>query len=195
MKKLTFAGGSAVLLAAIAAFVLLTTGASGATPPAPPTISSGTHVPWNSLGTSDQAMLARIGATGQITEVGSVGGTSFYAVDGSDGGHCYAFGRSGGGLSGGCMRPDANVPIVIDMSTVVMNPTDGSWKLDTLQGIAADGIVAVGFVDADGITHTTPVIGNVYRLPGQAFTGGASSQIVGLDASGQAISTAGLGTS
>ncbi|MBX6370548.1 MAG: hypothetical protein IRZ04_21470, partial [Rhodospirillales bacterium] len=99
MKKVAYAGGSAVLLAAIAAFVLLTTGANGATPPVPPAISSGTHVPWNALGTSDQAMLTRLGATGQITEVGSVDGTSFYAVDGSDGGHCYAFGRSGGGLS------------------------------------------------------------------------------------------------
>jgi hypothetical protein len=198
MKRAKFiAGGCAALVAVIAAAVVaLAGGASGATPPAPPSVSSGTPALRTSLSAADQATLARIGATGAITQVGSIGGTAFYAIEGTDGGHCYAFGSATrGGLSGGCMPADAQVPAVIDMSGVVMNPTDGSWKLDTLQGIAADGIAEVGFVDASGVLHTTAVVGNVYRLAGQAFTGGSSSLFVGMDGNGNRVFTVGLGTS
>ena len=139
-------------------------------------------------------MLAQIGATGAISLVGSVGDTAFYSIAGSDQGHCYAFGSvSSGGLSGGCMPAGAEVPAVIDMSSLVMNPADGSWKLDTLQGIAADGIASVGFVDASGYLHTAPVTGNVYRLGGQALTGGPASELVGLDSRGNRVFTARLG--
>lgn len=139
-------------------------------------------------------MLAQIGATGAISLVGSIGDTAFYSIAGSDQGHCYAFGSvSSGGLSGGCMPAGAEVPAVIDMSSLVMNPADGSWKLDTLQGIAADGIASVGFVDASGYLHTAPVTGNVYRLGGQALTGGPASELVGLDSSGNRVFTARLG--
>lgn len=197
MKRLTFvAGSSAALIAAVTlGVVMLAGGASGATPPAPPVISSGVGVARASLNASDQAALGRIGATGAITRVGSLAGTAFYSIIGSDGGHCYAFGsEAAGGLTGGCMSADATVPAVLDMSTVVMNPADGSWKLDALQGIAADRIAAVGFVDAAGVLHTTPVSGNVYRLAGQSFAGGPSSQLVGLDANGKRVFTEGLGT-
>ena len=92
------------------------------------------------------------------------------------------------------MRPGVEVPAVIDMSSVAINPTDGSWKLETLQGIAADGIAAVGFVDASGDLHTTPVTDNVYRLDGQALSGGPSSELVGLDSKGNRVFTARLGS-
>lgn len=197
MKRITFiAGGSAALIAAaISAVVMLASGASGATPPPPPVVSSGVSVARTAFGTADQAILSRIGATGAITKVGSLGGTAFYSIAGSDGGHCYAVGSDTvGGLSGGCMPAQASVPAVVDLSNIVMNPADGSWKLDTLEGIAADGIAQVGFADASGALHTTPVVGNVYRLAWQALSGGPSSQIVGLDANGNRVFTEALGT-
>src|SRR5579884_1378132 len=178
MKRSTFiAGGSAALIAAVsAAVVILAGGASGATPPPPPAISSGTSVARSAFAAADQATLSRIGATGAITKIGSLGGNAFYSIVASDGGHCYAVGsETAGGLSGGCIPASATVPAVVDMSSIVMNPADGSWKLDTLEGIAADGISKVGFVDANGTLHTTPVIGNVYRVGGQALAGGPSS--------------------
>jgi hypothetical protein len=196
-RNLTFiAGGSAALIAAVTfGVVMLAGGASGATPPAPPAISSGVGIARASFNAADQATLGRIGATGAITRIGSLAGTAFYSIIGSDGGHCYAFGsEAAGGLSGGCIPADATVPSVLDMSTVVMNPADGSWKLDALQGIAADGIATVGFVDGAGVLHTTPVIGNVYRLAGQTLAGGPSSQLIGLDANGKHVFTEGLGT-
>lgn len=197
MKRGTFiAGGGATVAVGIAAAVVLWSGgAVGATPPPAPAIGSGTPTARSAFSDADQAMLTQIGATGSISLVGSVGDTAFYSIAGSDQGHCYAFGSaSSGGLSGGCMPPDAEVPAVIDMSSVVMNPTDGSWKLDTLQGIATDGIASVGFVDASGDLHTTPVTGNVYRLDGQALTGGPSSELVGVDSSGNRVFTARLGS-
>lgn len=197
MKRVMFiAGGSAALVAAVTvAVVMLAGGASGATPPTPPPISSGEPVARASLNAADHAALGRIGATGAITKIGALGGTAFYSIVGGDGGHCYAFGSDvSGGLSGGCMPADAAVPAVVDMSGIVMNPADGSWTLSNLQGIAADGIAAVGFVDASGVLHTTAVVGNVYHLEGQSFAGGPSSELVGIDASGKRIFTESLGT-
>lgn len=197
MKRVAFIMGAFGILAAgvAAAVVVLAGGASAAPPSAPPTISAGIPVLRASLSAADQATLSGIGATGAITQVGSIGGTAFYAVGGGDGGHCYAFGSTArGGLSGGCMPAGAQVPAVIDMSTVVMNPVDGTWKLDTLQGIAADGVAQVGFLDGSGVLHTTPVVGNVYRLAGRGFVGGAFSQLVGLDGNGDRVFGETLGT-
>jgi hypothetical protein len=197
MKRVTIiaGGGSTIAVGIAAAVVFWSGGAVGATPPPPPAISSGTPTARSAFSSADQAMLAQIGATGAISLVGSVDGTAFYSISGSDQGHCYAFGSASiGGLSGGCMPSDAKVPAVVDMSTVAMNPTDGSWKLNTLQGIATDGIASVGFVDASGDLHTTPVTGNVYRLDGQALTGGPSSELIGLDSNGNRVFTAPLGS-
>jgi hypothetical protein len=194
-RKLTFiAGGSAALVVGITmAVVTLAGGASGATPPAPPVISSGVGVARTAFSNADQAMLARIGATGAITKVGSVGGTAFYSIAG--GGSCFAFGsETHGGLSGGCMAAGATIPAVLDMSGIVMNPADGSWKLETLQGIAADDIASIGFVDGNGVVHTTPVVANVYRLSGQSLVGGPASELVGLDANGKRVFSEALGT-
>jgi hypothetical protein len=194
MKKVTFiaSGGAAIAVAIgiVAAAVTWGGSAASATTSPPPTISSGTPVPQSAFSASDQAMLTRIGATGAITLVGSVGDTAFYSIAGNDGGNCYVSGSaSSGGLSGGCMNAGVAVPRVIDQSISEVSPTDGSWKLDTLQGIAADGIAAVGFVDANGDLHTTPVKSNVYRLAGQALTGGPSSELVGLDGRGNRVYT------
>ena len=196
MRGMTFiVGGGATIAGGIAAAAVLWSGSAASATPAPtPTISSGTPVAQSAFSEADQAMLARIGASGAISLVGSVGDTAFYSISGANQGHCYVFGSaSSGGLSGGCMRADVNVPPVIDSSRSVVDPTDGSWKIDTLQGIAADEIAAVGFVDANGDLHTTPVVGNVYRLAGQAFTGGPSSGLVGLDSSGSRVFTASYG--
>lgn len=196
MKRLTsIAGCSAALLVGITvAVVIVAGGASGATPPAPSVISSGVGVARTAFSNADQATLARIGATGAITKVGAHDGIAFYSIGGG-GGRCFAFGwEAQGGLSGGCLAAGATTPAVLDMSSIVMNPANGVWLLDTLQGIAADGIADVGFVDANGVVHTAPVVSNVYRLAGQSFAGGPASELVGLDASGKRVFTEGLGT-
>lgn len=196
MKRIRFiAAGLVALTAAVAATVIaLAGGASGATLQPAPQISSGVPVASGSLGAAATAMLTRIGASGAIARIGSINGTSFYSVAGADGGHCYVFGSNPAqGLSGGCIPAGVAVPAVIDMSGVVMNPADGSWNRETLQGIAADGIAEVGFVDASGAMHTAPVVGNVYRLTGP-FPGGASSLLVGFDGAGKQIFREGLGS-
>jgi hypothetical protein len=161
--------------------------AGGSSKSAPPPFSAGTAVARTAFSHADQAFLARIGATGQITRLGLKDGVAFYAVASSDAGRCFATGMISGGLSGGCLDAGKSVPEVVDMSAVVMNPADASWRLQTLQGVAADGITKVGFVDATGTLHTTPVTGNVYRLSGQSWQGGSASELQAFDARGNLV--------
>jgi hypothetical protein len=94
----------------------------------------------------------------------------------------------GVGLSGGCFRGSARLeqPLV-DMSGIGMNPADGSFRLARVEGIAADGVAAVGVIDAEGILHTTPVIDNVYRMSPDELPSDQPRAIVALDASGAQV--------
>lgn len=163
-----------------------------AAPPVRATVSSGTPVARDSLSPNDQDMLARIGATGPITRLGALSGTTFYEIRAGDGGECFAFGleAQGGGLSGGCLGGSGQLTDpVVDMSIVAMNPADGTFQFRTVQGIAADGVSAVGVIDAGGIVHATPVVGNIYRMADGAVPMGPIMAFVALDASGSTIYT------
>jgi hypothetical protein len=80
-----------------------------------------------------------------------------------------------------------------------MDPASGDWRLARIEGIAADGISAVGVVDAQGALHTTPVVGNVYEMAssdvptGSRCPGFEARAIVALDGNGSVVFTKSLG--
>jgi S-formylglutathione hydrolase FrmB len=82
-----------------------------------------------------------------------------------------------------------------------MDPANGNWRLARIEGIATDGISAVGVVDAEGALHTTPVVGNVYKMASSDFPasspcpGFEARAIVALDANGSVVFTKSLGAS
>ncbi|MGD0274290.1 MAG: hypothetical protein ABSB96_11250 [Gaiellaceae bacterium] len=167
-------------------------------------ISSGVPVERSSFSAQDQWLLGNIGETGAITKIGVREGVSFYEGTNEDGGQCFmtGSGRDGGGLSGGCLKGAAQLeqPLV-DMSGVCVDPASGDWRLARIEGIAADGISAVGVVDAEDALHTTPVVGNVYRMAssdiptGSRCPGFEAQAIVALDEKGSVVFTKSLGAS
>jgi hypothetical protein len=189
--KRIYLASAVALLAAAAGTIAAVAGGTGK--PAPPTFSPGVPVARGAFSHADQAFLARIGATGQITRLGSRDGVAFYSVTSSDNGRCFATGTITGGLSGGCLDASKPVPQVVDLSALVMNPADASWRLETLQGVAAEGIAKVGFVDAAGALHATRVTGNVYRLSGQSWQGGSASELRAFDARGNLVFSESVG--
>lgn len=189
-NRIHFAAAGAVVAVAATAVAAV---AGGSSKSAPPPFSAGTLVPRTAFSYADQAFLTRIGATGQITRLGSKDGVAFYSITSSDNGRCFATGAISGGLSGGCLDASTPVPEVVDMSAVVMNPADASWRLQALQGVAADGIAKVGFVDATGTLHATRVTGNVYRLSGQSWQGGSASELRAFDAGGNLVFSESVG--
>jgi len=156
-------------------------------------VSAGTVISRDSLSLQDRALLDYLAATGTITRVGSSGDVTFYTVDTADGGRCYGFMTAGEGLDLGCSHGSSKLeqPLV-DMSTVEMNPSSGSFRLRALQGIAADGVAAVGIVDENGDVHTTPVSENVYRWAGRDLPAGRPRALLALDTSGHALFTVSL---
>jgi hypothetical protein len=178
------------LIAAVAGTIAAVAG--GSSKPAPPAFGAGTPVARTAFGHADQAFLTRIGATGQIARLGSKDGATFYVIQ-SGNGRCFASGTTAGGLSGGCLDANMPVPRVVDLSAIVMNPADSTWQLQSLQGVAADGIAKVGFVDAAGTLHTTRVAGNVYRLSGQSWQGGSASELRAFDARGNLVFSESVG--
>lgn len=162
----------------------------GSSTPPPPTISAGVPVSRDSLEPNDQAMLVRIGATGAITRLGASNGTAFYEIAAAGGGACFAVGPEAGGISGGCLGGSGRLEQpLIDMSVIAMNPADGTFRFRTIQGIAADGVRSVGVVAADGAVHTTPVVGNVYRMSDDAVPAGPIIALLALDSTGSTIFT------
>lgn len=175
---------------AVAAATMALAGGSGALTD-PPTVSGGVPVGPESLGPSDQAMLARIGATGPIKKLGALNGTAFYEIQAGDGGACFAFGsEANGGLSGGCLGGSGQLTQpIIDMSIIAMNPADRTFQFRTIQGIAADGVSAIGVLTPDGAVHATPVVSNVYRMADGAVPTAPITAFVALDAKGATIFT------
>lgn len=160
------------------------------------TISSGVPVERGSFSAQDQWLLGNIGETGAITKIGAREGVSFYEGTNEGGGQCFMTGSGpdGGGLSGGCLPGSTQIeqPIV-DMSGVCMDPASGDWRLARVEGIATDGISAVGVVDTEGVLHTTSVVGNVYKMAssdipkGSPCPGFEVKAIVALDENGSQV--------
>ena len=158
-------------------------------------ISSGVPVDRASFSAQDLWLLSTIGESGAITKVGERGGISFYEGTDSGGAACFLTGSDpdGGGLSGGCLEGSELDQPLVDMSSVCMDPASGDWRLGRVEGIAADGVSAVGVVDSDGTLYTTPVVGNLYRMatedmpPGRPCPGFQARAIVALDQNGSEI--------
>lgn len=70
------------------------------------------------------------------------------------------------------------------MSIVAINP-DGTARIGTLNGFAADGISEVGLLTLDGDVLTTPVRNNVYSR--RWATPVSGSAIIALDAAGKEV--------
>ena len=203
-KRILFllAGVGVALAAGAGAGTALTTFAGASAGTTGPTISSGIPVERGSFSAQDQWLLGNIGETGAITKIGVREGVSFYEGTNGDGGPCFMSGSDpdGGGLSGGCSRDSAPLeqPLV-DMSGICMDPASGDWRLARIEGIAADGGSAVGVLDAEGALHTTPVVGNVYKMAsgeiptGSRCPGFQAQAIVALDENGSVVFTKSLG--
>lgn len=161
------------------------------------TISSGVPVSRASFSAQDRWLLGNIGESGAIVKIGERGGVSFYEGTSEDGGKCFMTGTSsnGGGLSGGCLRGSSELELpLVDMSSVCLNPSNGDWRLARIQGIATDGISAVGVVDAEGDLHKIPVTGNIYKMPSsdiptddRSCPGIEAKAIVALDENGSTV--------
>jgi hypothetical protein len=183
--------------AAIGAFAEGSAGTTGG-----PSISSGTPVERGSFSAQDQWLLGNIGETGTITKIGMREGVSFYEGTNEDGGPCFMSGSDpdGGGLSGGCSTGASQLeqPLV-DMSGICMDPASGDWRLARIEGIATDGVGAVGVLDVEGALHTTAVVGNVYKMASSEIPAGSrcpgfrAQAIVALDENGSVVFTKSLG--
>jgi hypothetical protein len=194
--------GVGVALAAAAGATLTAFAGTSTNTTASLTISSGVPVERSSFSAQDQWLLGIIGETGAIAKIGVREGVSFYEGTNEDGGQCFMTrsGSDGGGLSGGCSKGAAQLgqPLV-DMSSICMDPANGDWRLARIEGIAADGISAVGVVDTKGALHTTPVVGNVYKMASSDVPtssrcpGFEARAIVALDDNGSEVFTKSFG--
>lgn len=160
------------------------------------TISSGVSVNRASFSDQDRWLLSNIGETGAIVKIGERGGTFFYEGSNDDGEMCFMTGSNsdGGGLSGGCQSGSSKLEqSLVDMSSVCVNPESGDWRLARIQGIAADGISAVGVVDTEGVVHRIPVAENIYKMSSSdipedgSCPGIEAKAIVALDENGSSV--------
>ena len=141
--------------------------------------------------------------------LGQRAGIAFYVGRHERGGLCFATGsvaRSVPKLNGsiGCQNPSADAfpsptnPILGLASSFRSPPAYESPSghrvtyITRLGGFAADGVASVGYIDTNGVTHTTPVVDNIYgRIVSEE--GVEAIAIVALDAEGREIHRQPLG--
>lgn len=168
-------------------------------------------VAWRASASADgssRAALYSLGATGRRVELRSAdgasspatalllatrGGRGFYELT-TAGGRCYATGPGNRtGVVGGeaCPRPGAfpsPAQPLLDLTVYEASPSTRAVHAVRIEGLAADGVAAVGVLGSDGaITLRVPVIENVYaasRAPAAAVAG-----LVALDAQGDRMAT------
>lgn len=154
-------------------------------------ISSGVSVPRGAFSDQDRELLEASGATGAITKIGVRNNVAFYAIDAADGGRCYGFASEARGPvrlgSLGCSDSSQLEQPLVDMSTIAMDPATGIWSLRDVQGVAADGVSLVGFVNSRGQLYTTHVVHNTYRMAAGELPTGQPVELVALDSSGNRI--------
>jgi hypothetical protein len=152
------------------------------------TVSHGTPVSASTMSQRAETALAASGATGQLYELGTRGDHAYYRGTQSDGSPCYAAGGGSDVATVACLYSNEEMPsALVDMSTVVIRRSDApKMHLDSVEGIAADQVAAVGIERADGALVTTPVSGNSYRFDAEAIPADAVA-IVALDASGKIL--------
>jgi hypothetical protein len=146
--------------------------------------NEGTSVPTGSVlpgeGQLDQALQdMQVGDTMQL--LGTVNGVRIYAARNSEGHICLALDHVTGTFGKGvlCDLNDPGFPSANDQ--VLSFPGQ-------LQGIAADGVATVAFLDADGnVLDSTPVQNNLFASSTRLGMG-VASYIEALDANGNVLS-------
>jgi len=145
--------------------------------------NEGTGVPTSGVlpgqPTLDQALQdMQVGDTMQL--LGTVNGVRVYAARNSDGHICLALDHVAATYEKGVLC-DLNDPGF---------PSPGHEVLTfpgQLQGIAADGVASVQFVDADGnVLDSTPVTDNLFASPTRIGLG-VAAYVEGLDANGNVL--------
>lgn len=148
------------------------------------------------------------GVTDNVRRLGERAGLVFYVARGRSGNPndlCFSYARaSGSDLPGsenlmGCQQtgpdafPSAKAPI-FDLSDPMPPPYPHNYPrgwstLHRLVGVAADGVARVGYVDLDGVVHSTPVVDNLYATDPLGQDGVRATAIVALDADGATLYT------
>jgi hypothetical protein len=133
-----------------------------------------------------------------MRRLGERAGVAFYAGRSKDGGLCFATGSAAGSTprldhSIGCQAnvrhafPSPQQPILNLGSAFKTTPLPRQVTyVLRLGGFAADGVTSVGYVDTKGVTHTTPVVGNIYATD-WFEEDVAVTAIVALDAEGREL--------
>ncbi len=175
-----------VCMVLVASAVAVAAG-TGQTDSRPYSAEPGTPVPAAELSVLARGILAYAGGVRAVSILGTRGDHVFYRIATASGDACYAMGKAGVprqlGVVG-CLDGDNITTPLIDMSTVVVDPSNGSVvRLARVEGVAADQVVRVA-IEANGtIGAETEVRSNVYRFEETAIPEGADA-ILALDAGG-----------
>ena len=140
--------------------------------------NEGTSVPTSSVPLDDALRSMQVGDTMQ--ELGTVNGVKIYAGRSETGHVCIAIDHVAQTYEKGVMC-DWNEPGFPDGEQVLTFPGQ-------LQGIAADGVASVAFVDADGnVLDSTPVTDNLFASSTRIGMG-VAAYVEGLAADGSVLS-------
>jgi len=132
---------------------------------------------------------------GQVSLIGIRGARNFFRIERANGNACYGSGRHGAHWPLGrfiCQNgpvpfPSAEKPI-LDFSLAVQT-ANGSMHFERVEGVAADGVMAVDVVGQSSETILRiPVRRNFYSS-GTADLGAAASKIQAVDAAGRVLTT------
>jgi hypothetical protein len=130
----------------------------------------------------DQAMQElNVGATMQY--LGTLNGVAFYATRNANGDFCIAIDRVDAQYDKGvgCLANADNFPSG-DVKALTFPPAS------MLDGVAADGVVTVEALDADGnVLASTPVVNNLF-VSGDQLPAGSVAYVETLDANGNVLS-------
>ncbi len=149
----------------------------------------------------------RAGVTEDVRRLGERSGLVFYLARGHGNNRdalCFSYAAASGTAPGyenlmTCEQagpdafPSANTPIVDlsdPMPPAYPNSYPREWSmLHRLVGVAADGVARVGYVDVNGVVHSTSVVDNLYVTAQLGQAGVRAKAIVALDADGRTLYT------
>jgi hypothetical protein len=159
------------------------------------TVGQGVRISAQGITDQERTALTVSGATDQLYLLGQHGDHRYYRAVGADGHTCYALGSDAALLSLACLHSGPEMPTaLIDMSCCgVIAPSGRAvFRLEAVEGIAADQVLAVGIERKDGSLVTTPVAANSYRFAPDAIPSDAVA-IVALDSSGAVVKRESVG--
>lgn len=156
----------------------------------PYSVAAGTPVPLDQFAALARDVFAYAGGVRTVAILDTRGDRTFYRIAAASGDTCYAMGNAGLprqlGLVG-CLDGDNLTTPLIDMSTIVVEPSSGSVvRVARVEGVAADQVARVA-VEVSGVlaTETLPT-NNVYSFNEGSIPAGATA-IVALDSSGTTL--------